>query len=100
MYRGTELDALPTPTKVVQPLWVPAMEQPQTASGVMIDFYIDETGHPRMPTVSKYSDPSLALTAVHALEQWQFSVPTHRGRPVAAHAAQWFSFSAGKPPQS
>jgi len=100
VYRGAELDTLPKPVKVVQPLWVPAIEQQPPGSGVMVDFYIDETGHPRMPTVSKYADPTLALSAVHALEQWQFSVPTHRGRPVVAHAMQWFAFGAGKTPTS
>lgn len=100
IYRGAELDALPKPTKVVQPLWVPAMENQAPGAGVLVDFYIDETGHPRMPTVSGYTDPSLALTAVHALGQWEFSVPTRRGRPVVAHASQWFAFASAKTPQS
>lgn len=96
IFRGAELDELPRPTKVVQPLWVPAMENQPPGAGVLVDFYIDETGHPRMPTVSDYSDPTLALTAVHALKQWEFSVPTRRSRPVVAHASQWFTFSPAK----
>ena len=100
VYRGRELDTVPKPTKVVQPRWVPAFEGLAAGAGVMVDFYIDETGHPRMPTASGYTDPTIALTAVHALEQWLFSVPTYRGRPVVAHAMQWFSFTPTKTAES
>lgn len=94
IYRGGELDTPPQPIKQVQPLWVPAMATLPPGAGVMIDFYIDDTGHPRMATVSDYTDPTIAITAVRALEQWQFSVPTYRGRPVMTHAAQWFAFTS------
>lgn len=93
VYSGNQLDELPKPLKVVQPRWVPAVEKAAPGSGVLVDFYIDETGHIRMPTVSGYSDPTIAQAAVEAMDRWEFSVPTHNGRPVIVRATQWFSFA-------
>ena len=93
VYSGKQLDAAPKPMKIVQPRWVPAVEKSAPGDGVLVDFYIDETGQPRMPTVSQYTDPTLAQSAVDALEKWEFSVPTRDGRPVIVRATQWFSFA-------
>lgn len=95
--RGSELDSAPKPTKMVQPLWVPTIEKLQPGSGVLVDFYIDETGHPRMPAVTDYPDDLVAKAAVHALQQWEFTVPRYHGRPVAVRATQWFAFSNTRP---
>lgn len=97
VYPGRELDSAPKPVKVVQPLWVQAAENLPAGAGVLVDFYIDQNGKPRMPTASNYDHPMIALAAVHALEQWEFSVPTRGGQPVVVHASQWFAFGPQNP---
>lgn len=94
VFSGRQLDEVPKPMKVVQPRWVPAVDKSAPGSGVLVDFYIDETGRVRMPTVSNYADATLAQAAVDAIDQWEFSVPTHNRRPVIVRATQWFAFGA------
>jgi len=115
--RAEELDAAPKPTVVVSPIlsrssvkpgWVDnvlvaalVISPSQTKSakpagetkGVWVDFYIDETGHPRMLTVSRNADETMAIAAVEALQQWRFTTPMRKGAPVAVRASQWFDFS-------
>lgn len=93
VYAGRDLDEQPKPIKVVQPLGLPPSVQVRPGAGVMIDFYIDENGHPRMPTVSNYDHPVMAAAAVQALEQWEFTPPKRNGQPVAVRVVQWFSFA-------
>jgi hypothetical protein len=52
---------------------------------VLLDFFIDETGRPRMPVVVQASDTLFAAAAVDALDQWRFTAPTRRRQPVAVH---------------
>lgn len=92
VFSANQLDEAPKPTKTVQPRWVPAVAKSAPGSGVLVDFYIDETGHPRMPTVSGYTDPTIAQAAVDAIDKWEFSVPRRDGQPVIVRATQWFSF--------
>ena len=66
---------------------------PREVKGVTVDFYIDETGRPRMPTVNGRGNELMAASAVEALEQWRFTPPMRKGDPVAVRASQWFDFS-------
>lgn len=115
--RARELDAIPKPMVVVSPLPVwpkeladlidnvlvaaivisptstKAENAPGEAKGIMVDFYIDETGRPRMPTVNSRGNEMMAASAVEALEQWRFTPPMRKGVPVAVRASQWFDFS-------
>jgi TonB family protein len=59
---------------------------------VVVDFYIDETGRPRMPVVTDAQDQQ-AAAAVDALMQWRYTVPTKAGEPVAVRARQSFVFT-------
>ena len=61
---------------------------------IVVEFYIDETGRPRMPVAVAPSDSFLAAAAVFAIKQWRFAPPKHRGQPVLAHAMQTFVFKA------
>lgn len=92
IYRGGELDAVPKPIVTVSPQ--PVLQTGGVAqSGVLVDFYIDETGRPRMATVDTNGNLDMASSALAALEQWRFTPPMYRGRPVAVRATQWFDFS-------
>lgn len=89
---GRELDAAPKPLVVVSPPAVPA-ELAAGASGVTVDFYIDETGRPRMAAVDVKENDPMAMASLAAIEQWRFTPPTRKGKPVAVRASQWFDFS-------
>jgi TonB family protein len=89
---GKQLDAQPKPTVVVSPMAIPT-DLAAGASGVWVDFYIDETGRPRMAAVDVKEKDAMAQAAIAAIEQWRFTVPTSKGRPVTVRASQWFDFS-------
>lgn len=89
---GKELDAAPKPLVVVSPSAISA-ELAAGASGVLVDFYIDETGRPRMPAVDVKENDPMAMASLAAIEQWRFTPPTSKGRPVVVRVSQWFDFS-------
>lgn len=64
---------------------------------VLIDFYIDMEGRPRMPVVLRAAQEVYAIAAVDALMRWQFSPPLSRGRPRIVRATQQFAFSERNP---
>ncbi|MBK9989479.1 MAG: TonB family protein [Verrucomicrobia bacterium] len=92
VYRGGELDSVPKTIVTVSPRPV-AQVAGSTQKGVLVDFYIDETGRPRMVTVDSGGNPEMGASALEAIQQWTFTVPTYKGKPVAVRATQWFDFS-------
>ena len=94
--RGEELDQ---PLMAVQALAPPkpavAADPAGTRKSVLIDFYVDETGQPRMPVVLDFPPAAYAQSAVNALSQWRFAAPTRAGRPVVVRARQEFVFDNG-----
>lgn len=88
-----ELDQPIVPTTSASPghPGLVAGSSPQSAS-VLVDFYVDEYGQPRMPVVINSPDRTFALAAVNALNQWRFSLPTRSGQPVAVRVRQEFIF--------
>ncbi|PTY03154.1 hypothetical protein DB347_21985 [Opitutaceae bacterium EW11] len=96
VYTGKELDELPKPITVVQPLRIAPPDQAVPAGRVLIDFFIDETGKPRMPAAVRYDDERMAGSALQAIAQWRFTPPMRQGKPVTVQAQQWFEFSADK----
>jgi TonB family protein len=87
-----ELDAVPKPIVTVSPVPVGSAEA-LGSSGVRVDFYIDETGRPRMASVDVRENDQMAVAALDAIEQWRFTPPTKDGKPVAIRASQRFIFS-------
>lgn len=59
---------------------------------VLVDFYVDEKGQPRMPVVINSSHENYSLAAVDALSRWRFTAPTRAGKPVAVRVRQQFIF--------
>lgn len=93
--RLSELDAIPTPAKVVTPLYPLEAAQKQESGTVTVFFYIDEQGKVRMPAVSRESSEQhemLAAAALQAVTQWEFEPPMSRGQPVLVAARQDFNF--------
>jgi TonB family protein len=89
-----ELDAPVTTLQVVKPRH-PGMGRRNdlSAGRVVLDFYIDEEGRPRMPVVLSSDDSAFAEAAVEALGGWRFVPPTRRGQPVLVRVQQAFSFT-------
>jgi TonB family protein len=90
-----QLDRIPTPTKIVNPAYGPADARSSRGGVVSVEFYIDETGRVRMPSVSletNENNEALAAIAISSVGQWQFEPPLVRGRPVLVLAHQDFSF--------
>ena len=90
--KGDELDVAPRPLVVVSPLPIQPVDLKNAPQGVRVDFYIDETGRPRMATVDMEGNALMAAASLEAIEQWRFTPPTRKGHPVAVRASQWFDF--------
>jgi TonB family protein len=92
-----QLDRIPVPTTIVKPAYSPADARSSRGGLVSVEFYIDETGRVRIPSVSvetNETNEALAAIAIGAVSQWQFDPPLLKGRPVLVLAHQDFSFSA------
>lgn len=93
--RLSELDRIPTPAKVVTPVYPPTADTKRQEATVTVYFYIDEQGTVRMPAVSRASSEAneiLAVAALQAVTEWKFEPPMSKGRPVLVAARQDFHF--------
>jgi TonB family protein len=93
----SELDRIPTPTKIVKPVYTEEQARRSHVPRVTVEFYIDEQGHVRQPAVARQADEAdeeLCAAAVTAVEQWQFEPPVSRGRPVLVRVQQDFNFKS------
>lgn len=88
--RPQDLDAPLQTVKTLQPRYAPVAKSPGEHRRVLLDFYVDETGRPRMPVVLQASDTLFGAAAVDALDQWRFAAPTRGRQPVAVHVQQEF----------
>jgi TonB family protein len=89
-----ELDRPLVPVSAASPLY-PASSTAAAAGkphSVVVDFYVDENGQPRMPVVINSAQEHYAIAAVDALSRWRFAAPTRAGRPVAVRVRQEFIF--------
>ena len=89
-------DELDHPLEVLQTVNPPnpgvAENANQSSGSTLVDFYVDEKGQARMPVVMETTNPGYAQAAVKALNQWKFSSPTRRGKPIAVRVQQEFIF--------
>lgn len=92
-----DLDRMPTPFSIPAPVYPDEWRQQGLAGRVVVNFYIDETGKARFPTVNHGTDSPLATVAINAVRQWRFAPPTSKGRPVLVRARQVFSFDPAAP---
>jgi len=89
-----ELDRPIAPVNPVTPSYPRAPGTAAAARSVLVDFYVDETGQPRMPVVVSSAHDVLAQAAVGALNRWRFTTPTRAGKPVSVRVRQEFIFPA------
>jgi TonB family protein len=91
-YGLNALDGIPTPVRVISPIYPDDWVKQGLRGKVTIDFYIDETGAVRMPSVTSDAHPILAASAAAAVREWRFAPPLRKGRPVLVHCEQLFTF--------
>ena len=89
----SELDAIPEPIHIVQPLIPSDMPEEEREGSVVVTFFIDQSGNVRIPIVTEMDSPrALAASAFMAIREWKFKPPTVRGQPVVVKARQPFHF--------
>lgn len=88
-----ELDRIPSPIRTVVPSYPKALADAGLSGDVTVEFYIDEQGAVRMPSVIGLPARSLADLAVDAVRQWAFEPPTREGRPTLVRIRQTFFFN-------
>ncbi len=93
------LDRIPTPLQVAQPVYPQEWIDQGVRGNVTVDFYIDETGTVRMPSLVASAHPLLGASAVAAVSEWRFAPPLRRGRPVLVHCQQVISFAPETKPE-
>ena len=94
-----QLDRIPTPKRIITPVYPMELARSSRGGHVSVDFYIDEEGHVRMPSVSlatNEANENLAAIAVTTVGQWEFEPPMSGGRPVVLLARQDFDFRPAK----
>jgi TonB family protein len=90
-----QLDRIPTPSKIVNPIYPTGLARRTRGGHVSVEFYIDPTGHVRIPSVTRETNEAneeLAAIAVTTVAQWEFEPPMVKGRPVLVQAKQDFEF--------
>jgi TonB family protein len=87
-----ELDRIPTPLNTVSPLYPQSLIEQKRGGSATVEFFIDEQGNVRMPSVLSADDPDAGVTSVLAVKEWKFEPPTRNGRPVLVKAHQTFRF--------
>jgi TonB family protein len=87
-----ELDRIPTPIKVVSPVYPVELRDKGIIGEAVVEFYIDETGAVRMPALLSADHEELGFRAAEAVREWSFEPPTRNGKPVLVRARQLFRF--------
>ncbi len=96
IYPLKELDSIPIPRKIVEPSFHSQLLEGKEVVTAVFEFYIDEAGRVRIPTLRESAeeiDETLLVLAQEALLQWEFEPPLKNGKPVATLAAQPFRFA-------
>jgi TonB family protein len=88
-----KLDRIPVPNRFVEPAYPQELIAQGVTEKISVDFYIDETGQVRMPSITAGNHPFLRAVAITTVQQWHFEPPTSKGKPVLAHVEQVFDFS-------
>lgn len=96
IYGLWELDKVPVPIDLVKPDFHTELLEDRDVVNAVFEFYIDEKGHVRIPTLREADDKvdeRLLVIAQDTLLQWRFDPPKVNGKPVVARAAQPFRFT-------
>jgi TonB family protein len=95
VYRAVELkelDGVPAPVHVVQPIYPQAWADSGLKGSATIEYYIDESGRTRMPAIVTATDDRLGAVAAAAVAEWRFDPPLRGGAPALVRIEQDFHF--------
>jgi TonB family protein len=91
-----QLDRIPNPKNVVRPdpAQQSALPPLRGRHNLTVAYYIDQTGHVRLPSVVVGIDPGYNRLALDAVAQWQFDPPLIQGKPTAVRSQQTFRYGS------
>lgn len=95
VYSPSDLDSIPLITHIERPTFHLDLLEDREIVNAVFQFYIDEQGDVRIPTLREADDKvdeRLLLIAQEALMQWKFEPPRRNGKAVVARVAQPFRF--------
>lgn len=95
-----EIDRIPLPKSVVSPNYPQVLSSTSDVLKVSVNFFIDESGSVRLPSIVAADDYRLGELAIQAINQWKFEPPTRGGKPVMVKATQVFYFEPSKKPKT
>lgn len=99
--RPDQLDQPLKTTQLVPPLHPGrTIAPPQSRGSVVLEFFVDVEGRPRIPVVARMTHEAFGHAAVAALEQWRFAPPKKGGQPTMVRVTQEFVFAEPKPPST
>jgi hypothetical protein len=85
-------------TKPTVALFPDCYEEPKgKAVKVLVSFYVDETGHARLPSVESAPSVLLIPNAIKAVQHWEFKPPTLKGKPVLVFTLWTVGFQSQAP---
>ncbi|MBC2607112.1 TonB family protein [Pelagicoccus albus] len=84
-----ELDRIPLPIRITEP-------NSFRSGSATIEFYIDETGSVRCPSVISSPSLNLGRELVDTVVGWSFEIPLKSGRPTNTRVRQTFACKDGK----
>jgi hypothetical protein len=81
------------------PIYPPTLLRAHVTGVVLLQFFVDTTGHPEMSSLRLLSstNPLFALACRNALAEWTFAPPLFDGRKVRGLVQQPFNFALHKP---
>ena len=85
-----ELDEPMKVLSAVRPVSPAGITEP---TEIVVDFFVDQEGLPRMVMVSKGTHANAAAVSVEAVRQWRFAPPFKSGRPAIVRVHQRFAFN-------
>jgi TonB family protein len=91
------LDAVPAAIRRPRPMYLREWIEEGRTGTVTVQFYIDDTGRVRFPTIVGPADEYLGAAALDAVKRWLFRPPTVQGRPVLTRVQQVFGFHPRSP---
>jgi TonB family protein len=87
-----DLDKIPTPLQTNGPLYPEVLAKSKQSGQATVEFFIDENGAVRMPSVVSADHPDFGVASILAVRDWKFEPPTRHGQPVLLRVQQVFTF--------
>lgn len=87
-----EVDRIPVPKTMKAPDYPMVLSSESGVLKVTVNFFINEAGEVKLPSITYADDYRLGELAVAAIKEWKFETPLRYGKPVMVKATQVFHF--------